>query len=315
MKKTFLLIIISFFFKSGVSQFSIKQNTAFNFSFSYSLGTHFQRFGLACNFFIFYKNIQFSNRIDYHYNFKNLGPNINGHELQLNLALLLAYAKSDTSFLLNNKELFPVYLKNLTHKKNSFAYSYNIYLDQIGTSQQSGTIYLQFNRFELISENDMLGQAAADKYRTGAIKAVYMFDSLKIAINSIMWTANPKNQKQIKNSNYNSRWGYKDLSDAKYGKFSAGIFSVSLKSFKNFNNNLFKEKNIHIGFDSEYIRHFWQNILIHDLYFIPKKWNKAQNPHYPMLMENGEPYLFEQGQKVKKINFFYNINFNSPVFY
>ena len=300
--------------KTGYSQFSATENIGFNVSISYSIGTHFQRFGIAGNFHIFYKNTQFSNRIDYHYNFKNIGPPTQGHELQLNFAVLYAYGKNDSLFVNQYN-----YLQNFTNHEYSVAYSFNIYLDQIETSQRSGTIYLQFKRFEIASENDIFGQQSVDKYRTGAIRLAYNFNLFTLGINSILWTGNPKGVPRVNDPNYKGRWGYKDLSGTKYGKYSHGILSFSVERINilpitNFNADKITNS-FYIGIDSEYIRHFFQNKLIHDMPFFPKAWNKAKNPHYPMLQGNGEIFEFKNDQKVKPMKFYYQITNNASLFY
>jgi len=70
-----------------------------------------------------------------------------------------------------------------------------------------------------------------------------------------------------------------------------------------------------MGVDSEHIRYAIQDIFIHDMYFIPKKWNKAKNPHYPMLDTTGQPYLFKPGQKVKPTSFYFEFSGNTGIFY
>ena len=211
------------------------------------------------------------------------------------------------------------YLQNFTGKKFSVAYSYNFYLDQVETSQPTGTIYLQFNRLEILSENDILGKPSVDKFRTGSFRLAYNFPEFTLAINALTWTGNPKGVPRSNDPDYRGRWGYKDLSEAKYGKYSHGIVALSVErtcfSFLPQNKFTFSNNSLQIGIDSEYIRHFMQNILIHDFYFVPKKWNKARNPHYPMLMENGEPYLFKNGQKVKPMKFYFNFGSNSSISY
>ncbi len=47
----------------------------------------------------------------------------------------------------------------------------------------------------------------------------------------------------------------------------------------------------------------------------PKKWNKADNPHYPMLKSDGNPYLFLEGDKLRKTKFYFQTGLNQPIFY
>jgi len=309
MKIKFILFLI--LIGSNTPIFSQKKsdtNFGFNINITCAIGTHLQRVGVASVFFYYYKNFQISARADYHYNKKNYGVPLPSNEFQISVAALFAYGKQDSNFV-----NYSNYLQNHTNKKYSIAYSYKYYFDNIGTTQPSGALFLQIQKFELITENDLFGKPSADKYRTATGKLIYRNKNYSISLNTLMWTGVTRGCPRIKNSNYPSRWGYKNLSNNKFGRYSNGILSLQLETYEN---KVFKDNfRADIGIDSEYIRHFFQNILIHDMYMFPKKWNKAQNPHFPMLTETGEPYIFDKNQKVKKAKIHFVFYKNPSLFY
>ena len=69
------------------------------------------------------------------------------------------------------------------------------------------------------------------------------------------------------------------------------------------------------GIDDEGIRHLFQNKLMHDMKFIPSKWEHMNNPHIPMLQPDGTAYLFKTGQLVRKPKPFFEIGLNNPLFW
>ena len=72
---------------------------------------------------------------------------------------------------------------------------------------------------------------------------------------------------------------------------------------------------VNVGVDSEWVRHILQNKLIHDQYFVPKRFIKRPQMHFPMINTKGGQYLFKEGQKVRPTSFYFNVGMNSGVFY
>ena len=70
-----------------------------------------------------------------------------------------------------------------------------------------------------------------------------------------------------------------------------------------------------VGIDAEEIRNAVQNRFNHDMILIPKKWYKRNNCHIPMLDENGNPYLYLDGQKIKKPELYWNVFSGATNFY
>ncbi len=139
----------------------------------------------------------------------------------------------------------------------------------------------------------------------------YKHGNIKYGINSLLWTGNSNNIKTHYDENYPAHYGYRDLSKSKYGKFSNGILSFQVQYTSEYAQLI----NFELGIDSEYVRHMLQNKFMHDMNWIPKKWNGAQNPHYPMLDTNGMPYLYREGQKVKKSKLYLDMSINKNLFY
>jgi hypothetical protein len=54
---------------------------------------------------------------------------------------------------------------------------------------------------------------------------------------------------------------------------------------------------------------------MHDMYLWPAKWNTAKNPHVPMLDSEGKPYLYKEGQEVRKVKFYFNLGLNECGYY
>jgi len=136
----------------------------------------------------------------------------------------------------------------------------------------------------------------------------------RFAINTTLWHGNTHgpNARRIKDSgDYPCRHGYKDLSATHCGRFSHGIMALQVQQMLPYT----QTAHLGVGIDSEKIRHFWQNKLIHDLLLFPASWENAHNPHYPMLDENGAPYLFKEDQVLKPSRFFFDLGLNPTLFY
>jgi hypothetical protein len=102
-----------------------------------------------------------------------------------------------------------------------------------------------------------------------------------------------------------------DTTGAVYRKTSGGMLSAQFR----YNAGYLQNVQANVGVDAEQIRNAVQNKFIHDMRFIPKKWNKSHNCHLPMLDEQGEQYLFRPGQKIRKPRPYLNLYANANVFY
>lgn len=277
---------------------------------SIQLGTTINRVGISATGYYLSDFVQVNTQLRGFYSFTDLGPRPAkpGWEAQISAGALVGFGPDRHT---EGPFLSPV--SNQTGRQYAIAYAYNLYFDQRKTSQRTGTVAFHIGRFFAASENDALSGELADKFRTASLVFLYRVDSLTIGFNTLMWTGDSRDPKvkKIRNSDYPGRFGYKDLRDVLYGHFSHGIQTVQVQYALPYG----QIAQANVGIDSEYVRHFLQNRLIHDMYFVPLKWNKSKNPQYPMLDNEGLPYLYLPGQKVKPARLFFNAGMNTGLFY
>jgi hypothetical protein len=300
----FIIIFLIGFYSSAFSQLDIGKTYGFNVGFVSALGTHVQRFGVVLQGYYVYQFAQVNASVRLYDNFKDLGPKGEHAELNTAMGLCLGYGKKTTD--VNN---FVSSICNQTGYKNSIAYSYNIWCNKIKTSQVTGIIALQFNHFSIISENDLLAKPMLDRFRTGAFLLQYQDKNFQYAINCTIWTG--KMGDIIRNDSIYPYFGYSSAHGGVYPNLSHGLLSTQLKYANEYGQYL----QANMGIDAEQVRNTMQNKIIHDMPFIPKKWNKAQNVHIPMIDREGNQYLYRKEQKIKKPKLFLN-GYTSPnIFY
>lgn len=270
------------------------------------LGTPINRIGIAAGAGLNYEHIQIQTQIRSHYQFTSWVKGKSTPELQYSLGALLTWGSPNLYF---THELL---YQNFTPYTNAIGYTHHWYIDKIQTSQRTGSISLQIDKFSFILENDVLAGQGKDAFRTGGFKITYQLNPYHaIGINNILWTGQSRGAPRIDTSSYKARFGYKDLSNTLYGKLSKGILAIQYSYFY----TLTGISQIQAGIDTEPIRHFFQNKLIHDMPFFPKKWNKAENPHYPMLDREGLPYLNPKKQKLRKAKLYLQIGIQPASLY
>lgn len=283
------------------------------FGVNFTFGTGLNRIGVFAKGYGHADVVQFNVEARWNYDFKGWGHGLKNKETQLKFGVVGTFGQR-YDFL---QQQFIQILNHQTQRNFSLGYAYTIYKDNNETDQVTGTIMLQAGRWQLILENDAFSFTPHDRYRTAATKLQYLYDeNTQVAFNLMLWIGNPfsENFKVYIDERYPSRFGYKDIQDAKFTNFSHGIVNLQI-------NRLFEYGQIgqvNIGADWEYFRHFFQNWVIHDLLFLPQSWVeylKIGNPHIPILDTNGNPYLFKSNQMVKKGVFFGNIGLNPSLFY
>lgn len=143
----------------------------------------------------------------------------------------------------------------------------------------------------------------------------YRNKNISIGINNLLWTG--ANGKRVNDENYPSRFGYMDLTNSQYGNLSHGLLGLQFQfvPIKNYYPYGKQTLQFNAGVDAEQIRNVIQNKLIHDMYFIPKAWQKTKNAHIPMISNNGEPFLYKENQKIKKPSLYLNGALNPGLFY
>jgi hypothetical protein len=284
-----------------------KQN-GFGFSVGahLALGTHVQRVGLSFNAFYVKDIVQINGETRFYFNAKNLGPAKRYEEAVTSLGMLLGFGERSSSY-----NPFLSCVSNQTGHRYSVAYAYNLYHNRIGTAQRTGIIALQFNRISFITENDIFAKAILDRFRTGAFLLQYQHDSLfQAGVNCSMWTGQmgkvtATDSKQIYPG------CYMDTTGGVYTNYSHGLLSAQLKWNAGYSQTI----QMNAGVDAEQVRHVMQNKLIHDMKWMPQKLQKVKNCHIPMLDENGNAYLFKEGQKIKPAKVYLNVYSNAGVFY
>jgi hypothetical protein len=278
----------------------------FNLAANVAIGTHIDRLGFNLNFFATESALQYNAGLRVYYNFRTFGPKKIHPEVVLSQGLLVGYGARTKLF-----NPFISSVSNQTGYQSSVAYSYNVYLNRQLTTQPTGIIALEFNRFSIISENDLFARPFYDRFRTAAFLLQYQYqDQFQAAINCTMWTGKMGVKKGIENPDFNFGC-YMDTTGAVYRKTSGGMLSAQFR----YNAGYLQNVQANVGVDAEQIRNAVQNKFIHDMRFIPKKWNKSHNCHLPMLDEQGEQYLFRPGQKIRKPRPYLNLYANANVFY
>lgn len=198
------------------------------------------------------------------------------------------------------------------HAFYEFHYLYRYYFNKWNTNQPTGEIGLNFGHFFLQHENDLLAAKSVDKFRTAAMRIGYQDSVQSISTSFILWTGNKDhpNTKRINSSDF-SRYGYFDLSDTPFGKYSHGILAMDYARQLPFANQI----RVSAGYDHEKIRNAIQNKFMHDLPIWPRKWNTANSRHVPMVDKEGNSFLYKNNQKIRDGQFYWGIFLNSPDFY
>ena len=271
---------------------------------SASFGSKVKRVGLRGSVYGYHNFAQMNLETGLYYAWNGWGPDASRWEGNVAIGALGAWGKRP----LDHKNPFIQSLQNQTDKPSSFAYSYNFYFDNIGTSQTTGTIYIASRNGRFIFENDMFAWTGQDKFRTARVALEYRYKNTLFTLRNFLWTGDPEFELRppIEDENYPSLFGYYDLTKCKYCDHSHGVLALQVRQWLPYN------QTIHMswGIDSERIRHAVQNKLIHDMPIYSMKWILAENPHIPMLDINNEPYLFKEGQQIRPFKWFWELGLN-----
>jgi hypothetical protein len=278
----------------------------FNAGLHLAFGTHVQRLGASCQLYYVHDFVQANTELRAYFNFRNLGPERRYPELALSQGLVIGYGGRQSWY---NPFLSPV--SNQTGYLHALGYAYSVWLNPVRTSQQTGVIALQFGRLSLIAENDLLARRSLDRFRTGAFLLQYQHrDLFQAALNCSMWTGKMGTKRSSSRPEF--RHGcYMDTTGGVYADRSHGLLTAQLKYHPGYSQVL----QLNAGIDAEQVRNLVQNKLMHDLYFIPKVWQKTRNCHIPMLDQQGQPYLYEPGQEIRAPRLYLNAFTNPGLFY
>lgn len=298
------VVFLMIFCFNSFTQTYVKDNHGVGVSVTSSFGSHFQRFGVSVYGYMIFDFIQINSSIKLYNNFLNLGPKNEYLELNAALGLCLGYGQQ-----LEQKNLFINSVSNQTKYQNSISYSYNFWVNKVKTSQVTGIIALQFNHFSIITENDALAKRFLDRFRTGALLLQYQNKNFQYSINGTMWTG--KLGKGVRDDVLFPKPGYLNTDNGLYCDLSHGLLSGQVMYVDEYGQNY----QANIGVDAEQVRNVLQNKLIHDLPFVPEKWNTAQNLHFPMIDVENNQYLYRPEQKIRKTKLFLNGFINPNIFY
>lgn len=284
----------------------LKPNLGFLAGANLAFGTHFQRIGFHLNFYFVKAHFQSNSECRVYYNLKNLGPKKSYLELVLSQGVMYAWGNKQ-----NNSNSFVSIVSNQTQYVNTLAYAYNAYFNKKKTSQQTGVLVIGFRGFSIISENDLLAKPALDRFRTAAFLLQYQYQNLvQVGFNCTLWTGKYGAKKWTENQKF-KKGCYLDTLNGMYTNSSHGLLSLQIK----YQPMYFQNYQANVGIDAEQIRNTVQNKFIHDMPFIPKKWNKSNNCHLPMLDENSHPFLYLENQKIRRPKIYLNAFSNGSLFY
>lgn len=258
---------------------------------SLQFGTHINKIGIGVNGYWLSPYTQVNVGSEFSVYANGLGPSMTYIENRTHAGIFLLAGKNEQRANLFYSPFFQQSKHNL-----SLGYTFLQYWDSRKTSQLSGAFALQISQFSLVFENDLFAGQGKDRFRTGYL-TLYWKDSLNMAnIGIHLWTGDPKGALRVDTSNYPARYGYKDMRNTPYGKYSNGIL------FAGYHRALFYMQSIgmNIGIDAEQVRNCFQNKLIHNAPWRGKKAKKYGDANYPMLTPDGSPYLYQQGQTIRK---------------
>ena len=299
-------LLLFFFLITGTisaQTFSWK-NYGLNIGIHLAAGTHFNRIGVSCNGYYVHKIYQVNSGFKFYYNLKNIGPSKKYFEFTPSVGLLIGFGKTDSL-----KNLFFGSSGNQTLKRNSIGYSFNYYLNNIKTSQATGTVSFQFGKILLVSEDDVFAGGIRDEFRTGSGLIAYQDKNVRYGINFTGWTG--QRGKHIDDANYPSRNGYMDMSNSLYGNVSAGLLSFQVE-YAAPHGQIFQGS---AGIDAEQVRNFFQNKLVHRFFFSPSKERWRGGADLPMIDAQGKMYLYKKEQKIRRPGVYLNLFSNPGIFY
>lgn len=310
LKKNIPFVVLLFFFGNiATAQVHWDDDFGGRVGAVIQLGKPINRVGLVANIFYHYDFVQVNLEWRGHYNFSNYGPPQKGWEQQLTTGVIFAAGKKD-------KEHIPFVMPFFQQmgRKYAITYALHFYKDYIGTSQRTGTIALQFDRVHIVVENDAFGSfVGGDEFRTGAFSVFYQNKNELYELKTVLWTGITRGEgtQTYTDTNYPCRFGYRDICGAKYGRFSHGILAGQVHRILDYGQVV----QFGVGVDSEKIRNFIQNKIIHDMYFFPPAWTNVRNLHIPMLDDHGNAYTYQVGQKIKPASWYLNFAWNGGRFY
>jgi hypothetical protein len=263
-----------------------------------NIGTHELAFGVLLKGYIGFDYAQLNLGNTFSWKFYSLGNRKRFYENRAYAGAVLMVGKNNSfvDFELDG-------LNHQTKKDIGVAFNYLIYTDNAGTSQFSGGWGLHLKNLSIRFENDVFGGQSKDRFRTGILSFSYRREWFKATAGMYIWTGETRGSHWERIASDKMPSGYRSLEDLPYGRTSHGIFYGGVQFLMPYG----MIAHLRIGADSEHFRHFFQNRLMHDLMFLPKKIER-NTPHYPRLDEDGCP-VFEK-EFVRKTKYYLQFGIN-----
>ena len=300
MSKWTLLLLGFLFCKGTMAQIQ----SGGKLGLSLNLGSHYRKAGIMVSFYAFNNAAEVNSALYINLVGKNIGPR--GKMLEL---VGLIGIQGHWGEARRKKFFFDEYC-NMSPHAYSIGYTFYQFISGQGTSQSTGSIHVNIDAFQFALANDALGtNQVDDKFRTGGFSFSYQVDSVRYGIQNTLWTGKSSDAPQVSDPNYPSRDGYRDISKAMHGGLSHGILALRSDVILPYE----QVGRLELGLDDERIRHLVQNEIMHDG-FLPL-FVRSENPHYPMLQNDGSSYTFGQGQKIRNTKPFLQVSANQPGFY
>jgi hypothetical protein len=293
-----LLLLFTLSIKSINAQEWRSDNAGFQVVLSADLGTHIHRFGLRIQGYYTYGFAQINLGNQFSFNSKNLGgrSNYSSNRISAGLVLLAGQTNAIPNFIFDG-------LTHQTRYQYGFGYNYIWYLDNANSAQQSAGIGVHIDQFSLLIENDLFAFTGRDRFRTSHISGLYRTENFVLSLNSQLWTGETWGTQLQNTPDSIYSVGYKDLSQALYGRESHGVLSLGIDYLVGYGNRAHSL----IGIDHERIRNFFQNSLIHEKKYLPKSLGKRL-VSYPMLNQEGFPVHKKGEEKPGEIYFQLGVN-------
>lgn len=284
-----ILFPISF---SAHGQLFRNEDTGLRIGIVANFGTHVNAIGLDLSSYYRYEFMQANGGVLFRWNFQQLGERNSFFETRISVGANGMFGPRQT---MQDEYIRDSYFSDT--RNYGLGYNYLWYLDMANSSQRSGVLYARIREFDVHMENDFLAGQGKDRFRTGLLYLQYRLEDVHFYSFVTLWTGdtegvNRRNDRPELHPN-----GYKDLRLTIHGETSHGIAGAGMRYFLPYGNTA----HLSFGYDAEQIRHFFQNVLIHNKHFTPKAWRKP-NAHYPMLNYEGVPAL--EKSDIRKGRFF-----------
>ncbi len=258
-----------------------------------SFGSHQNSLGFKLDSYLGNDFAQLNAGITTRYFLTNLGNRSNFGELRFSAGGVIMFGKGKN----------PVNMDwdGALHQSNSeysIGYAHYWYLDRLGSSQRSGAWNIGIQRIDILLENDVFGGQAKDRFRTGSLVVSYRDSLYKASVGLTIWTGETGETVWDRNPIPGAPNGYRDLTSKPFGKLNHGILYGEMKHrFTGV-----QTAGARLGWDSEQIRHIFQNKISHDLVLFPKKMIR-KTPHYPRLDESGASVFTRKEARKPKFYF------------